>query len=114
MVVTLYEGVADACMELGMSRRVVDESMISWLDLHLCTLQTEERSDTVRQTANHATKGGVAEMGLRVYYQRIDYLSLIHIFGKKICEGTPEVVKADQGVHEAYFGKGIIAGEAVK
>lgn len=47
--------------------------MISWLDLHLCTLQTEERSDTVRQTANHATKGGVAEMGLRVYYQRIDY-----------------------------------------
>ena len=73
VVVTLYEGVADACMELGMSRRVVDESMISWLDLHLCTLQTEERSDTVRQTANHATKGGVAEMGLRVYYQRIDY-----------------------------------------
>ena len=39
---------------------------------------------------------------------------LVLNFGKKICEGTPEVVKADQGVHEAYFGKGIIAGEAVK
>jgi branched-chain amino acid transport system ATP-binding protein len=34
-------------------------------------------------------------------------------FGQKICEGTPAVVKKDRQVREAYFGKGLIAGEAV-
>ena len=35
-------------------------------------------------------------------------------FGQKICEGTPDEVKASKEVQEAYFGKGIVAGEAVK
>lgn len=39
---------------------------------------------------------------------------LVLSFGQKISEGTPDEVKNDQKVHEAYFGKGIIAGEAVK
>ena len=39
---------------------------------------------------------------------------LVLNFGQKICEGTPEVVKNDKGVNEAYFGKGIIAGEGLK
>ena len=39
---------------------------------------------------------------------------LVLNFGQKICEGTPDQVKSDKQVHEAYFGKGIIAGEAVK
>lgn len=34
---------------------------------------------------------------------------LVLNFGHKICEGTPDQVKNDQGVQEAYFGKGIIA-----
>lgn len=34
---------------------------------------------------------------------------LVLNFGQKICEGTPEVVKADKQVNEAYFGKGMIA-----
>ncbi len=72
-VVSLFEGVSDACTALGMTHEMVLELMTSWLDLHLSALQTEERSDTERQTANHATKGGVAEMGLRVYYRMIDY-----------------------------------------
>ena len=29
-------------------------------------------------------------------------------------QGTPDEVKANKEVQEAYFGKGIIAGEAVK
>lgn len=39
---------------------------------------------------------------------------LVLNFGQTICEGTPEVVKRDKAVHEAYFGKGLIAGEAVR
>lgn len=39
---------------------------------------------------------------------------LVLNFGQKICEGTPDDVKSNQQVQEAYFGKGIIAGEAVK
>jgi branched-chain amino acid transport system ATP-binding protein len=33
---------------------------------------------------------------------------LVLNFGQKICEGTPEVVKANKQVHEAYFGKGMV------
>ena len=33
-------------------------------------------------------------------------------FGQKICEGTPEEVRANKEVNEAYFGKGIITGGA--
>lgn len=31
-------------------------------------------------------------------------------FGKKICEGSPDVIRNDKQVREAYFGKGIVAG----
>ena len=39
---------------------------------------------------------------------------LVLNFGQKICEGTPDEIKASKEVQEAYFGKGIVAGEAVK
>jgi branched-chain amino acid transport system ATP-binding protein len=32
---------------------------------------------------------------------------LVLNFGKKICEGAPDFVRADKGVNEAYFGKGM-------
>lgn len=35
-------------------------------------------------------------------------------YGKKICEGTPNEVKNNVLVQEAYFGKGLAAGEAIK
>ena len=35
-------------------------------------------------------------------------------FGQKLCEGTPDEIKSNKDVQEAYFGKGIVAGEAVK
>ena len=37
---------------------------------------------------------------------------LVLNFGQKICEGTPDVVKNDKEVREAYFGKGLLTGEA--
>ncbi|GAB6276615.1 MAG: ABC transporter ATP-binding protein [Rectinema sp.] len=36
---------------------------------------------------------------------------LVLNFGQKICEGTPETVKNDRAVNEAYFGKGLVVGE---
>ena len=35
---------------------------------------------------------------------------LVLNFGQKICEGTPETVRNDRGVNEAYFGKGLVVG----
>lgn len=35
---------------------------------------------------------------------------LVLNFGQKICEGTPEEVRANKEVNEAYFGKGILFG----
>jgi branched-chain amino acid transport system ATP-binding protein len=37
---------------------------------------------------------------------------LVLNFGEKICEGSPDEVKADKAVQEAYFGKGFVAGGA--
>ncbi|MGD1816254.1 MAG: ABC transporter ATP-binding protein [Pleomorphochaeta sp.] len=31
-------------------------------------------------------------------------------FGVKICEGSPDIIKCNEKVHEAYFGKGIATG----
>ena len=39
---------------------------------------------------------------------------LVLNFGQKIFEGTPQEVKENREVQEAYFGKGMVAGEALK
>jgi len=36
---------------------------------------------------------------------------LVLNFGQKICEGTPESVRNDKAVNEAYFGKGLLMEE---
>lgn len=36
---------------------------------------------------------------------------LVLNFGKRICEGTPAVVKSDKEVQTAYFGSGMVGGE---
>jgi branched-chain amino acid transport system ATP-binding protein len=38
---------------------------------------------------------------------------LVLNFGMKICEGTPGEVRENRQVQEAYFGKGIVTGDAV-
>jgi len=37
---------------------------------------------------------------------------LVLNFGKRICEGPPSVVIADEEVQRAYFGSGKIGGKA--
>lgn len=39
---------------------------------------------------------------------------LVLNFGQKILEGTPAEVKANPEVQSAYFGKGMVAGEAIR
>lgn len=39
---------------------------------------------------------------------------LVLNFGQKILEGTPAQVKSDPEVQSAYFGKGMVAGEAIR
>ncbi len=39
---------------------------------------------------------------------------LVLNFGQKILEGTPAEVKSNPEVQSAYFGKGMVAGEAIK
>ena len=38
----------------------------------------------------------------------------VGISGKKIFEGSPDQVKVNQEVQSAYFGRGLVAGEALK
>jgi branched-chain amino acid transport system ATP-binding protein len=39
---------------------------------------------------------------------------LVLNFGEKIFEGTPDEVKVNKEVQSAYFGRGLVAGEALK
>lgn len=39
---------------------------------------------------------------------------LVLNFGQKICEGTADVVKNDKQVQTAYFGSGMVTGEAMR
>lgn len=70
---SLYDGVTDACLALGMDRQLIDDLFLNYVDLHLHTLQVETREQVVKTAFQHATKGGVTEMALRVFYQRMEY-----------------------------------------
>ena len=49
----------------------------------------------------------VIEHDMKFVMNLCDYIMVLS-FGEKICEGTPDVVKNDKKVQEAYFGRGTI------
>ena len=49
----------------------------------------------------------VIEHDMKFVMNLCDYIMVLS-FGEKICEGTPDMVKNDKNVQEAYFGRGII------
>ncbi|MGI6004296.1 MAG: L-2-amino-thiazoline-4-carboxylic acid hydrolase [Christensenellales bacterium] len=73
VIMAFYGGVRDACGELGMDDRLIAELFLNYLDLHLHSLQHYTREQIEESTFQHATKGGVTEMALRMFYRRIDY-----------------------------------------
>ncbi|MCI2106551.1 MAG: ABC transporter ATP-binding protein [Intestinimonas sp.] len=55
----------------------------------------------------------VIEHDMKFVMNACNYILVLN-FGHKICEGTPDVVKEDEQVKKAYFGKGVIAARGTK
>lgn len=47
------------------------------------------------------------------FVMNLSHRIIVLNFGEKICEGTPEEVRNNKGVQEAYFGSGALMKEAV-
>lgn len=76
-------------------------------------LETQSLMEFIKQLSADGYTIAVIEHDMKFVMNSCNRILVLN-FGQKICEGTPDEVKNDQQVHEAYFGKGIIAGEAVK
>jgi branched-chain amino acid transport system ATP-binding protein len=76
-------------------------------------IETKELSEFIIRLNKDGYTIAVIEHDMKFVMNTCSRILVLN-FGQKICEGTPEVVKNDKGVNEAYFGKGIIAGEGLK
>lgn len=76
-------------------------------------IETKELSEFIIRLNKDGYTIAVIEHDMKFVMNTCNHILVLN-FGQRICEGTPEVVKNDKGVNEAYFGKGIIAGEGLK
>lgn len=76
-------------------------------------LETQSLMEFIKQLNADGYTIAVIEHDMKFVMNSCNRILVLN-FGRKICEGTPGEVKNNQEVHEAYFGKGIIAGKAVK
>lgn len=72
-------------------------------------LETQELSEFIIRLNKEGYTIVVIEHDMKFVMNTCTNIIVLN-FGQKICEGTPEVVKNDQNVSQAYFGKGIITG----
>ena len=72
--------------------------------------ETQELSDFIKKLNRDGYTIAVIEHDMKFVMNTCNRILVLN-FGQKICEGTPETVKNDRGVNEAYFGKGLVVGE---
>lgn len=76
-------------------------------------IETKELSEFIIKLNKDGYTIAVIEHDMKFVMNTCNRILVLN-FGQKICEGTPEIVKNDKGVNEAYFGKGIVAGGGIK
>jgi branched-chain amino acid transport system ATP-binding protein len=72
--------------------------------------ETQELSDFVKKLNAGGLTIVVIEHDMKFVMNTCNRILVLN-FGQKICEGTPDVVRDDRNVNEAYFGKGLVVGE---
>jgi branched-chain amino acid transport system ATP-binding protein len=72
--------------------------------------ETHELSEFIKKLNADGYTIAVIEHDMKFVMNTCNRILVLN-FGQKICEGTPEFVKNDRGVNEAYFGKGLVVGE---
>lgn len=72
--------------------------------------ETQELSDFIKRLNSDGFTIAVIEHDMKFVMNTCRRILVLN-FGQKICEGTPEQVRNDRSVNEAYFGKGLVVGE---
>ena len=72
-------------------------------------IETQELSRFIKELNQKGYTITVIEHDMKFVMGTCNQILVLN-FGQKICEGTPQEVKSNQGVIEAYFGKGTLTG----
>ncbi len=72
--------------------------------------ETNALKDFIRQLNQDGLTIVVIEHDMKFVMSACNRILVLN-FGEKICEGTPEEVRANKEVNEAYFGKGMLVGD---
>lgn len=76
-------------------------------------LETSSLMEFVKNINKRGYTIAVIEHDMKFVMNSCNKILVIN-FGQKIAEGSASEIKSNRSVHEAYFGKGLIAGEALK
>lgn len=62
-----YDGIIDLCMDKGVDSYVSSRFIRGIFEMHLLTVQIENREQLINNISQHATKGGVLENSIRTF-----------------------------------------------
>ncbi|MCR4706659.1 MAG: ATP-binding cassette domain-containing protein, partial [Clostridiales bacterium] len=75
--------------------------------------ETRELMSFIKQLNAEGLTIAVIEHDMKFIMNSCNRILVLN-FGRKIFEGTPDEVKVNPEVQTAYFGKGLVAGEALQ